>query len=190
MRFRLKRWISFNKAIHTPLTDDGWPIRFQTQLGLQICIFSSDIETWTGFQRVQIMMPYNQSGRIALVQCCQEGSKCGALFRRASVLRSFPVGSQSAYITYTDTVTVVVSAMGTSHLRRSSGFYRSVRGNHIVIATAAPAEQAVITVDVLASQLAALLVGGAVNYDKSNLTHGPRGYFLWHHRRHRSATFQ
>lgn len=169
---------------------DGWPIKFQMPLGLQICIFSSGIETWTGFQRIQVMMPYNQSGRIALVQCCQEGSKRNALFGRSGVLRSSPVGSQSAYIAYTDTMTVVVYAMRAGHLRWTSGFYRSVRGNHIMIATATPAERTVITVDVLASQLAALLVGGAVNYNKSNLAHGTRGYFLSHRRRHRSATVQ
>ena len=60
MRFRLKKLISLIKAIHIPLQDDGWQIRLQTQLRLQIYIFSCDMETWTGFLRIQAMMAYNQ----------------------------------------------------------------------------------------------------------------------------------
>lgn len=190
MHFHLKRLISFNKAIHTSLTDYGWPVRFQMQLGLQICIFSSDIQTWTSFHRIQVMMPYNQGGRITFVQCRQQCSKCDTLFGRAGVLGSFPVGSWTAYIAYPDTVTIMFFAMGADHLRRSCGFYRSVCGNHIMIATAPIVERTVITVDVPTTQLAALLVGGAVNYDKSNIAHRLKGYRLLRRRRHRSITVQ
>lgn len=135
-----------------------------------ITTFTDDIETRASLSRLQIPMSYNQGLGILPAQPAEEYSQSRALRFDTGICR-LPVGVESANVTNPDGVPVVVLAMRPNHFVRSSRFDAAVRGNHVVVSTAYPAERTMIAVDVRHPQGTARLVGGAVYDDKSNGTH-------------------
>lgn len=86
---------------------------------------------------VQVAVAYDEGLRITLLQLLQETPKGGALRGGAGVC-GLALGGESAYVGYTDGVTVVVEAMGPDHLLAAALLNGAVCGDDVVIATSVP----------------------------------------------------
>ena len=123
------------------------------------------------FHRIHITMPHYQRLRITLMQLLQQHSQCTLLCLSPSILWCLAIGSQAADIAYTDTVTVVVLAVGTHLLFRTASLNASVRRNHVMVTTAHPTEGTMITVNVRQTEGTARPIGGAVHDNQRNRPH-------------------
>ena len=154
--------------------DDGWPIRMRTATrGCKIRIFSSDIETWAGFQRIQVMMTDNQCLGVTLPQMLNQFSQRCLLCFRPGVFRCLSVSIQSAYVAHPDTVRVMTLAVCSGQFFRTTGFYRSVCRDYVVVTTAVPAQRTMVAVNVHRPQGTARLVGRAVHDNQRDRSHKP-----------------
>ena len=70
-----------------------------------------------------------------------------------------------------DRMAVMVLAMRSDALFRSSTLDGTVSRNHIVIPTASPTERTVVAVNIRHSQCAARLIGGAMHNNQSYSSH-------------------
>ena len=120
------------------------------------------------------------------MQILQQLPQCTLLCLSASVLWCLAIGSQSADIAHPDAVLVVVLAVSTHHLLRSSLLNRPVCGNHIMIPAPLPAERAMIAVDVRHTNGTARPICGAMYDNKCNFSHTIQ---VLSHRLHRSHRF-
>ena len=137
---------------------------------LQVPVFGNGIETRASLVRFQIPMPHNQGLRISTMQIFEQTAQGKALGFCPGVGRLTILG-KSADITHPDGVSVMVLAVCPYHFFRSARFDRSIRGNHIVIATTYPIERTVIAVNVCHSKGTARLVGRAVHDNQRDCSH-------------------
>lgn len=124
-----------------------------------------------GFPRIQIRMPYDQRSRVTNVKICQQLSQSHFLRLRACILRSLPVCSQTTDVTDSNRVRIVSSAMCAYRLLRPARLNRSVSRNHIVVATAFPAQRTVITIHIHHPEGTARPIGRAMHNDQRYCPH-------------------
>ena len=105
------------------------------------------------------------------MQVLQQTSQRKLLSLRPCVAGSLAVGGKASYVCHSDGMGVVVLAVGTDFLFGAPRLDGAIRWNDIVVAAAAPSEQAMIAVDVRHPQRTARPVGGAMHDNKSNLSH-------------------
>lgn len=124
-----------------------------------------------GFPRIQIRMPYDQRSRVTNVQICQQSPQSHFLRLRACILRSLPVCSQTTDVTDPNRVRIVSSAVCAYRLLRPARLNRSVSRNHIMVATAFPAQRTVITIHIHHPEGTARPIGRAMHNDQRDLPH-------------------
>ena len=137
-----------------------------------LLIFLRRIKAGAILHRIQIMVPNNNRSGIPLMQFCYQPPECSLLLWGAGIC-FFPQGVQSALITHSDRVFVVVQAVGTHKPFRSSWLNLSVTTDNVVVADA-KLVMAVFSVPRVNLSCRTLLVGAycrAVDNDQSNGPH-------------------
>ena len=124
--------------------------------------------------RIQDTMTYNQRLRITLMQIYQQTSQRTLLCWGSGIARSLAVSGKPTHISHPNGVPVMVLAMRPHHLLRPARFNGPIRRNHVVVATANPAQVTVPPVDVRHSKGTARLVGGAVHNNQRDRSHSLR----------------
>lgn len=116
-------------------------------------------------------MTHYQRLRISLMQILQQLPQCTLLCLCTCILWCLAVCSQSTDVAHANTVKVVVLAVSTHHLLRSSLLNCPVRGNHIMVSASLPAEGAMIAVDVRHPDGTARPICRAMHDNKCNFSH-------------------
>lgn len=124
-----------------------------------------------GFPWFQIRMPYDQRSRITNVQICQQLSQSHFLSLCTCILRSLPFCGQASDVTDPDGVGVVSSAVRSYPFFRPTRLYRAIGRNHIMVATAFPAQRTVITINIHHPEGTARPIGRAMHNDQRDLPH-------------------
>ena len=105
------------------------------------------------------------------MQILQQLPQCTLLCLCTCILWCLAVCSQSTDVAHANTVIVVVLAVSTHHLLRSSLLNCPVRGNHIMVSASLPAEGAMIAVDVRHPDGTARPICRAMHDNKCNFSH-------------------
>ena len=95
------------------------------------------IEAGAGFFRIQVVVTYNQSLGIALVQFLEQPSECYLLSLSARI-GGLTADVEPALVADAYRVGVVVQAVGADHVLRTTLFDLSVTTDDVVVADAGP----------------------------------------------------
>ena len=110
--------------------------------------FTHDIKAWTGLQRIQVSMPYDQGLGELPMQFTEQIVQGLPLGYCPGVHGSLAIAGESSDVAYPDTVPVVVLTVGTLLFDRSALLDRAVGRDDKVISASFPAERVVPAVDV------------------------------------------
>lgn len=129
------------------------------------------LEAGTGFHGVQVVVPYNQRTREKASQLPQEGNERCLLCRCAGI-GGLACGIQSPFIADAYGMPVVMKAMCTCFLQRTTAVNLAVAGQVEVVADVAEAAVPdVVTAAVLKAQAHALRRGRAMYNKQGNRAH-------------------
>ena len=124
-----------------------------------------------GFPRIQVRMPYDQRSRVTNVQICQQLSQSHLLSLCTCILWSLPCCGQASDVTDPDGVGVVSSAVCSYPFLRPPHLNRAIGRNHIMVATAFPAQRSVVAIYIRHSEGTARPIGRAMHNDQRDLSH-------------------
>ena len=137
---------------------------------LQVMILVRHIKARTDLLRVQVPMTHNQGVGISPAKLFQQGTQGNALGIRSGVSR-LSVLRQSADVTDSNRMPVMVLAMCPDHFFGPARFNSPVRGNDVMITAAYPAQRAVVAVDVCHPKGTARPIGRTVHDNQCNGSH-------------------
>ena len=146
---------------------------FQRKLALarlQVMILVRHIKARTDLLRVQVPMTHNQGVGISPAKPFQQVAQGNALGIRSGVSR-LSVLRQSADVTDSNRMPVMVLAMCPDHFFGPARFNSPVRGNDVMITAAYPAQRAVVAVDVCHPKGTARPIGRTVHDNQCNGSH-------------------
>ena len=130
------------------------------------------IKARTDLLRVQVPMSHNQGVGISPVKLLQQVAQGNALGIRPSVGR-LSVLRQSADVTDSNRMPVMVLAMCPDHFFGPARFNSPVRRNDVMVTAAYPAQRAVVAVDVCHPKGTACPIGRTVHDNQCNGSHRP-----------------
>ena len=133
------------------------------------------VEAWAmRFSGVEVGVGYDQGLGKTAVQILQEMKERVALCRRARILGR-TVRPQAPDVAHSNRVLVVIAAVSTHLLNRSSTFHAAVGRDDKMIPAAFPTERAVIGIDIVSAKRRPFTVGGTMNDDQRDVAHEREG---------------
>ena len=104
-------------------------------LGLQVCILRWDIEAGTCLLRVEVVMADDEGIGVIDLQGSEQTQQCLLLCLGACVSR-LTSGIEPSLVADAYRVGIVVLAVGTDHIFRTTSFYLSVTTDNVMVADA------------------------------------------------------